>query len=398
MLIENQINGTRRAYAVEEWLTNSLHFPLANIILEMLITGVPAYLGEIGLYALLTGSAIQAWFLGAWRFEGNPRPLVGNLIGPAFYTVIEVAAEGMVFFNDPYHWAYWFFSLAIGALQQGRLAVRDETVLVLAENVVRTCILLATYWMLEVIDDARFASLEGFFGDRVHQFLTIVLVLLGLALGFANATSGRYLLTLRRTAAKLKRYSSWLLGEEMLARAVEDPAELLLRRRERAVLFLDIRGFTAWSEARSPEEVVSMLNHCFELGETTWANRSPIKAKYTGDEIMLIFSKASDAYAVAGELHRTLGGFLAGHRLACGIGLHYGPLVEGLLGSHEVKGYDVIGDTVNTAKRICDQAEGGRMLVSEPFVAALGKKPLVRPMLLRLKGKTHLFPVYRIPK
>ena len=51
--------------------------------------------------------------------------------------------------------------------------------------------------------------------------------------------------------------------------------------------------------------------------------------------------------------------------LAAGIGLHAGPLVEGLLGSMGMKFYDVIGDTVNTAKRIESAATGGEVLVSE---------------------------------
>jgi len=57
--------------------------------------------------------------------------------------------------------------------------------------------------------------------------------------------------------------------------------------------------------------------------------------------------------------------------LAAGIGVHSGPVVEGLLGSPGVMGYDVIGDTVNTAKRIEGAALGGEVLVSEPVRAAL---------------------------
>ena len=57
--------------------------------------------------------------------------------------------------------------------------------------------------------------------------------------------------------------------------------------------------------------------------------------------------------------------------LMAGIGVHSGPVVEGLLGSAGLKGYDVIGDTVNTAKRIEGAAGGGEVLVSDPVRVAL---------------------------
>jgi adenylate cyclase len=398
MLIETQIKGRRRDFIVQEWLTNSSHFPLANIILELLLTGFPQYLHEIGLYALLTGSLVQAWFLGSWQFAERPRPLVGNLIGPAIYTLVEVAAEGMSFFDDPYHWAYWVFALAIGGLQQGRLAARRETPLILLENLVRTNILLATYWMLESATSPSGTHATGFLKDEAHLFLVVVISLLGLVVGLANATSSRFLARLRETADRLKNYSEWLLGKEILAQAVQNPALLALQRRERALLFLDIRGFTAWSEDRSPEAVVAMLNQSFELAETLWQERAPIKAKFTGDEIMLVFHTAREAFDTAQILRNELGRFLADHGLSCGIGLHCGPLVEGLLGSRQVKGYDVIGDTVNTAKRICDHAKGGEILASGEFLAALGTPPEAPARRLDLKGKANPFAVYPVSR
>jgi len=70
--------------------------------------------------------------------------------------------------------------------------------------------------------------------------------------------------------------------------------------------------------------------------------------------------------------------------------VHSGPTVEGLLGSPEVKLYDVIGDTVNVAKRLCDQAAGGEVLASIECAQAAGLALESAPRrTLRVKGKSE---------
>lgn len=396
MELDHQLKGSRREAILLEWLTNSFHFPLANIILELLAEGDPAYLLEIDLHALLAASLIQAWFLGSRSYAGRPMPLLGNLIGPALYTAVEVGMDGLGFFNDPYHSAYWLFSLAIGVIQQWRLTARDSRLLVLAEHLVRTQILLATYWMLEIHFEPRFVDPVLFFMDESHIFLTAVIFFLGLLIGVANVTSERYLVTLKRTAAQLRKYSEWLLGKEILSRAVDDPEQLALTRRDRAMLFLDIRGFTAWSERHTPEEVVGMLNQCFEIAEQVWSRHPLIKSKFTGDEVMLVLPDAAQALETARELSVEVERFLHQHQLASGIGLHYGPLVEGVLGSSEVKAFDVIGDTVNTAKRICDKASGGEILMSQAFMEQAGVQSAGERREIQAKGKDEPVVVYSL--
>ena len=170
---------------------------------------------------------------------------------------------------------------------------------------------------------------------------------------------------LQATAGQLRKYSEWLLGKEILSAAISDRNTLALQRRERTVIFMDIRGFTSWSENRTPETVVNMLNDYFEQAEQIWTTSSVIKTKHTADEIMAIFPAEMDAVSSAVRLNHEIGNFLKPFNLTAGIGIHNGYLVEGLIGSKEVKMYDIIGDTVNTGKRICDQALGGEILVSQ---------------------------------
>ena len=93
-----------------------------------------------------------------------------------------------------------------------------------------------------------------------------------------------------------------------------------------------------------------------------------IALKHTGDEIMAVFDRPVRAVAAGKELRALLTELLEGYGLTVGAGIHYGELVEGLIGGEKVRSYDIIGDTVNTAKRLSDAALGGELLLSQAVV------------------------------
>ncbi|MCI5145633.1 MAG: adenylate/guanylate cyclase domain-containing protein, partial [Candidatus Electrothrix sp. AR3] len=323
---------------------------------------------------------------------------VGNLIAPAIYTLVEGLIEGAVFFSAPHHLAYWIFSLGIGFLQE--MSQRSSGLLadicMILEHVLRTCILLAMYGIFEIITE-QYSSIASFLDNDSHLFVTIVFPLLGLIIGFTNMLASHYLQLLKKTACQLEKYSEWFLGKELLSAAITNANTLSLQRRKRAVLFIDIRGFTRWSEDRSPEVVVNMLNAYFETAEQVFNRSKVIKNKYTADEIMAIFPAEQHALHNAVLLHQEINTFLKKYTLSAGIGIHYGYLVEGLIGSKKVKTYDVIGDTVNTAKRICDQAKGGEILISEELYTRVARAVLVRePRCIQAKGKSEPVKVFPI--
>jgi class 3 adenylate cyclase len=366
--LDVRLTGTPRTRFLLELFGNSAQFPIANILLESLLEGPLEYLRAPDLYAILFAGIAQAWWLSRRQLSDKPMRFLGNLIGPALYTLIEVSLEGSSFFESANHIAYWFFALAIGALQAvaPRLPGWASAVACVFEDVVRAGILLTMYGLFEAADEpTRFYSLSSFIADGSHQFVALATLLFGLSLGLSSLTARGYLNRLRETSARLKTYSEWLLGQQLLTRLMEDPASLTLRRQERAVLFMDIRSFTAWSEESAPENVVQMLNRYYHLAETVLIGHSAIKFKFAADEVLAIFDTAGRAAAAAQDLRAQTQSLLAEFGLAAGIGLHAGPLVEGLLGSMGMKFYDVIGDTVNTAKRIESAAAGGEVLVSE---------------------------------
>lgn len=152
---------------------------------------------------------------------------------------------------------------------------------------------------------------------------------------------------------------------------------------EAVVFFSDIRGFTDFSNNKSPEEVVSMLNSYFEVMVGIINKHGGVVDKFVGDAIMAVWGApnstpddARNAVMACLEMRKALA-VLNEERIAngestimIGMGLHAGPVVSGTIGSNDRLEYTVIGDTVNTASRIesSTKAFGTDLLVSEEVV------------------------------
>ena len=396
--LDAAIEGSRRERFLMELFGNSAIFPLADILLEVFQQGARAYFLEQHFYTMCAAALAQAAYLSGDR--ARVRLFAGNLVGPAIYTVVEAIAEGPRFFGFLHHYEYWAFAAAIGALQAMRGRLRGErlaSVAMIAEGVVRSSILLAMYATFEI--ESRSPQEVGppapFFADPSHTFIAWAIMLLGVVAGVSAAASNRYLAMLRALSRQLRTYSEWFFGRALLQQVVSDPRSLSLARRERALLFMDMRGFTAWSESQPPEAVVAGLAAYYVAAEDVFARHPPIRSKFAGDEIMAVFVRPADALAAARELARTELEVLGRRGLAAGIGLHWGPVVEGLIGGRALKQFDVVGDTVNTAKRIEGAAAPAEILASEAFRAAVDA-PSAGARSIEVKGKTVPLAVHRL--
>ncbi|MEJ5223560.1 MAG: adenylate/guanylate cyclase domain-containing protein [Anaerolineales bacterium] len=311
---------------------------------------------------------------------------------------METSVEGFGFFTSANHLAYWIFSIGIGVLQELRrhLPASFTSVVIIIENVVRTAILLVMYVLFEThANPQQTTSLTTFFDDTSHQFIALAVGFLGLIIGLSSWTAERYLSLLKETSQHLYKYSQWLLGRDLLEQSFINPSVLHLTQRERVVLFMDIRGFTRWSETQSPEKVAALLNEYYRASETVLSYHRAIKFKLSADEVMAVFSTIESAIGAALELHTQVNQFLASEHLGVGMGLHKGLVVEGMLGSTGVGFYDVIGDTVNTAKRIEGVAQSGEVLISESVYEKVGATiKTANGRELNVKGKSTPLVVY----
>jgi adenylate cyclase len=143
--------------------------------------------------------------------------------------------------------------------------------------------------------------------------------------------------------------------------ALNAAAPLQGERREVTVLFVDLRGYTRFAERHPPEEVVTMLNRFFRVvvavvnREGGWVN------KFEGDAALCLFGApqhqpdhADRALRAAASLPRELA---RTDSLAAGIGVASGEVIAGFVGTAERFEYTVIGDVVNVASRLCDEAK-----------------------------------------
>ena len=397
--LERRLAGSSATRFWLELFGNSAQFPIANILLEILHEGLLDILAHPDVYVMILAAVVQALFLS--RRENSPHPLRfwGNLIAPAIYTLVEAPMEGFAdFFNSPNHIAFWSFAILVGLLQAIKSAYPGllRGIALVLENIVRAAILFVMYIVSEFFwNPSDVATPQAFWEDRTHQFLSLLTLMLGLSAGLLAITAQRYLGLLRDTSAQLKTYSEWLFGRQLLDKVMADPRALTLTRQQRAVLFMDIRAFTHWAEVRRPEEVVDLLNAYYQAAEGAIAPLQVIKYKPSADEVLAVFATAEQAVQAALALRLRIHALLEPHGLGAGIGVHHGPLVEGLLGSMGVRFYDVIGDTVNTAKRIEGAAGPGEVLISEPVCQALGPSCQVGPRReITVKGKEAPLAVY----
>ena len=157
----------------------------------------------------------------------------------------------------------------------------------------------------------------------------------------------------------------------MIQRGPQTPEQRAGQRRVVTLLFSDIRGFTAFSERRPPEEAVAALNRYLRLqSELVQRFRGDVD-KFMGDAVFAHFSSddmALDAIRCAVEMHRAVRQAPAADPslpgLELGIGIVTGEVIVGSVGGADRQDYTAVGAPVNLAARLCSAAEPGETLMS----------------------------------
>lgn len=203
------------------------------------------------------------------------------------------------------------------------------------------------------------------------------------------------------------------LFERMVSPAVIeqlDPNSLALggKRTQISVLFADIRGFTSYSETVQPEELVSVLNCYLAAAAEAVLNEEGTVDKFLGDAVMAWFNapipqpdhalRAIRAALAIQTSLQTLHLSTPGNtRLSFGVGLHVGEAVLGLVGTEKRLEYTAIGDSVNTAKRIQENAAPGQILITKQIYDMVAAQVRVIPHdPVQAKGKREPLMVYEV--
>ena len=174
---------------------------------------------------------------------------------------------------------------------------------------------------------------------------------------------------------RLKRFFSPQLAEAIVSGGAEDP--LKSHRRDITVVFLDLRGFTAFAETAEPEEVMAVLREYHaEMGKLILQWEGTLE-RFTGDGMMIFFNDptpvpdpAERAVRMAAAMRDrvvelAVGWKKAGFGLDFGIGIAHGYATLGAIGFEGRVDYGAIGTVTNLAARLCAEAQPGQVLLTQ---------------------------------
>ena len=196
---------------------------------------------------------------------------------------------------------------------------------------------------------------------------------------------------------RLKRFFSPQLAELIIRGGADDP--LKTHRREVTVVFLDLRGFTAFAETSEPEELMGVLREYHaEMGKLILAYEGTLE-RFTGDGMMIFFNDPlpvpdaperavrmavamrERAAELAVRWHRS------GYELDLGIGVAKGFATIGAIGFEGRWDYGAIGTVTNLAARLCGEAKPGQILISPRLLPEVEQLLEVEEVgLLAVKG------------
>jgi CheY-like chemotaxis protein len=196
---------------------------------------------------------------------------------------------------------------------------------------------------------------------------------------------------------RLRRFFSPQLADLIVSGGADDP--LKSHRREITVVYLDLRGFTAFAEVAEPEEVMTVLREYHQATGKLIQKYEGTLEHFTGDGMTVLFN---DPLPVPNPAERAVRMSLAirdriremadewrkrGYELAIGIGIAQGFATIGAIGFDARWDYSAIGTVTNLSARLCGEALGDQILISQRVSAAVEAFVELDPeQVLRLKG------------
>lgn len=288
----------------------------------------------------------------------------------------------------------------------------------------------------------RLSTTAAYFGAALNSLLLIGLVILSsvlvsdlqvigpaewttVAIGLIGATvlgvniasrtstlveqSAQETLLAAKARARLGAYVSPEIADVVLK---ENELRLGGKRQSVAVLFSDLRGFTSYAETLEPEQIVEQLNQYMSVMVETIAKHGGVVDKFMGDGIMAVFgapvSHEDDADRAV-ECAQAMMASIDRHnesreqrnlpRLKHGIGVHFGPVIAGNVGTASRAAYTVIGDTVNLASRLeqmTKKLEADLIVSLETVNACTRSHPLREVDEIRVPGREQSVVVYEV--
>ncbi|GIW21442.1 MAG: adenylate cyclase [Candidatus Sericytochromatia bacterium] len=265
-----------------------------------------------------------------------------------------------------------------------------------------------------IVDNELYGLLQLDSTKKINAFNEEDLKMLsGISNQIAINIKNRQLINKISQQEKVKNSLERFLGPKMVEHLIKNNINLEQKGQERnvSILFSDIRGFTPMSEKLKPTQVIEILSTYFSRMTEIIFKYDGFIDKFIGDAIFCIFgipieqdNREDLAVKTAIEMQKELSKlnkevFIKnfGIELSMGIGVNTGNVVYGNIASMERPEVTILGDSVNTAERLCSNAKPKQILVSENVINNLKEKynfEKIGP--LKLKGKQNEVNVFSI--
>jgi class 3 adenylate cyclase len=208
--------------------------------------------------------------------------------------------------------------------------------------------------------------------------------------------------------AQMKRFFSPPVADAIVAGGAE---MLEPHRREITAVFLDLRGFTAFTDRADPDQVMDLLSDYHVAMGNLVDRYGGTLEHFAGDGVMIFFNDpipverpAVRAVRMAIDLQQAFEPIaraweLRGHKVSLGVGIAQGEATLGVIGFEKRWEYSAIGAVPNLAARLCGQAQGGEILVDTTTCSSVSDLVEVVPVgPLQLRGFTHPIPAFRVTR
>jgi adenylate cyclase len=280
--------------------------------------------------------------------------------------------------------------------------------------IVAFAVMTLAAWVSATITAVVVAAYVGFTILRFDggHIESLIYPLLALVVAFVAALGARY-----ATETRHRRRVSALFAQyvpETVARQLEESGRVESavegERLDVSLFFCDMRGFTSLSATLTPVQVRAMLNEFYELVTEIILNHGGTVLKFVGDEVFAVFGAplpvadhpqvaldcAIEIQQRAPELNAQLAD-LGIPPVEFGIGMNSGEVVAAHVGGGRRRQYDIVGDTVNLASRLCGQAARREIVLKEAMLALLTNPPVHESMgAVQLKGLDEPVPLVKV--
>jgi class 3 adenylate cyclase len=286
---------------------------------------------------------------------------------PTFFflaTHFLMPAGAATYITGPFSYLYFHLILMTGFVFDARLSIWAGVVSALGYL---GCFLLAQPELAR-IQGVETTLRQDLIAPPIYVFKGILMI----AMGYVTAAFSRHARRLIRKVlgekerrGRVDRLFGQYVSDEIKSYILEGGHELRGSRERVAVLFSDIRGFSTFSETRDPEAIVTHLNVYFDRMVEAIRREQGVVDKFIGDAVMAVFGGVSpverpcDASVRAALAMRdNLAALNATWRAEGqapfdnGVGIEFGEVLQGPIGSEDRKEFTVIGDAVNTAARV----------------------------------------------